>query len=296
MIDIEKFICSLLADHPVGVTVREDIHKALKDQGLEYKGGKIVPIEDKTALKESEDERVKSVILKALMTDEAIDILVKCGIYYEDVESWLEKQGEQKPADKVEPKFKVGDKIRIKTPSSFDKDMQVARIEKDYYICNHIGKFSSEVIPFSEESSYDLIEQKPTEKPVWYDNMDDLIADEMIDEIKKSDIPEGSKHNRIYWINKHRVYPQSKQEWSKEERQIIKDAACCILDCVNTAETKEEEEKLEELADKLQNLRPRSTWKPSGEQMKYLWKYAEQNNYDGSILASLYQDLKKLKG
>ena len=42
MIDVEKFICSLLEDHPEGVTVRRDIHKALRDQGLEYKDGKIV--------------------------------------------------------------------------------------------------------------------------------------------------------------------------------------------------------------------------------------------------------------
>ena len=87
----------------------------------------------------------------------------------------LEKQGstvlsnssnigtdKQKPTDYVEPKFKLGDKIRRKTPSSCDKDMQVARIDKDYYICNHIGKFSSEVVPFSKESSYELVEQKPT--------------------------------------------------------------------------------------------------------------------------------------
>jgi len=38
------------------------------------------------------------------------------------------------------------------------------------------------------------------------------------------------------------------------------------------------------------------TWRPSGEQMKFLWKYAEQNNYDGRVLTSLYNDLKKLKG
>ena len=44
MIDIEKFICSLLADHPEGVAVRNDIHKALKEQGLEYKKGKIVKL------------------------------------------------------------------------------------------------------------------------------------------------------------------------------------------------------------------------------------------------------------
>lgn len=92
----------------------------------------------------------------------------------------LEKQGGQKTqaksaleaikeekvdnANKVEPKFKLGDKIRIKNPSSWDKDMEVARIEKGYYICNHIGKFSSEVVPFSKESDYELIEHKSANK------------------------------------------------------------------------------------------------------------------------------------
>ena len=41
---------------------------------------------------------------------------------------------------------------------------------------------------------------------------------------------------------------------------------------------------------------PKVEWKPSDEQMATLYKYAEQNNYDGSILTSLYNDLNKLKG
>lgn len=40
---------------------------------------------------------------------------------------------------------------------------------------------------------------------------------------------------------------------------------------------------------------PQNTWKPSVEQMDTLWLYAEQNNYDGAVLTSLYNDLKKLK-
>lgn len=67
-----------------------------------------------------------------------------------------------KSADKVESKFKVGDKIRRKNPSSCDEDMQVSRIFNNYYVCNHIGKFSSEVVPFSKQSSYELVEQKST--------------------------------------------------------------------------------------------------------------------------------------
>ena len=72
MIDIEKFICSLLADHPEGVTVRNDIHRALKDQGLEYKDGKIVPIENKESKEipnsawSEEDENVITAIIAAL--------------------------------------------------------------------------------------------------------------------------------------------------------------------------------------------------------------------------------------
>ena len=130
-----------------------------------------------------------------------------------DAIAWLEKQGEQKPlewhredeqnlnaclgyipdeflrgwltdiihvkydksVDKVEPKFKVGDKICRKTPSSFERDMQVARIDKDYYICNHIGKFSSEVVPFSEESYYELIEQKAVNEA------EQKVFDELLD-------------------------------------------------------------------------------------------------------------------
>lgn len=90
MIDIEKFICSLLADHPEGITVRGDIHRALKEQGLEYKDGKIVPIEDKTELKESEDERIRKMIISTLNRDK---ILTEDEAY--DCVAWIEKQGER---------------------------------------------------------------------------------------------------------------------------------------------------------------------------------------------------------
>lgn len=94
MIDIEKFICSLLADHPEGVAVRGDIHRALKEQGLEYKDGKIVPIEDNTELKES-DERIRKGIIRNLeyLMDRAE------GFAKDELKeriAWLEKQGEQK--------------------------------------------------------------------------------------------------------------------------------------------------------------------------------------------------------
>lgn len=55
----------------------------------------------------------------------------------------------------------------------------------------------------------------------------------------------------LEWLRKQGE--QKSVEWNEEEQQIIKDAACVILACVNTVDTREEEEKLEELANKLQD-------------------------------------------
>ena len=58
-------------------------------------------------LRENEDERIRNLIID----------LVNARANDNDVEpmiSWLEKQGEQKHADKVEPKFKIGDWIACK--------------------------------------------------------------------------------------------------------------------------------------------------------------------------------------
>lgn len=64
--------------------------------------------------------------------------------------------------------------------------------------------------PCSNET---LKEEKHVSKPKFYDSMDDLIADALIEEIEVSKLPESAKHNRIYWINKHRQKPA---EWSEE--------------------------------------------------------------------------------
>lgn len=103
------------------------------------------------------------------------------------------------------------------------------------------------------------------------------------------------KENAINWFKSLKDRVQPKQEWSEEEQQIIKDAACIILDCVNTAETKKEEERLEELADKLQDLKPHNTWKPSEEQLRVLtWCTLFCDPRPKEILESLIDDLKRL--
>lgn len=69
-------------------------------------------------LNESEDERIRKALVDALNKNLGNGI-EKYGTTLSAALAWLEKQGEQKPADKVEPKFKVGDWIvdnNVKTP------------------------------------------------------------------------------------------------------------------------------------------------------------------------------------
>jgi hypothetical protein len=70
---------------------------------------------------------------------------------------WLEKQGEKKPTDKVEPKFKVGDKI-------IEKDLDecscgtIVNIKDGKYIFDN-GCF----IHIKEQDLWQLVEKKPTD-------------------------------------------------------------------------------------------------------------------------------------
>ena len=105
------------------------------------------------------------------------------------------------------------------------------------------------------------------------------------------------KENAMSWFKSLKDRVQPKQGWSEEEQQIIKDAASFILSCVNTAETKKEEERLEELADKLQDLRPQSTWKPSEYQLNSLQvaiNIIGEQTLTGIDLKELLKQLNKL--
>lgn len=81
-------------------------------------------------------------------------------------------------------------------------------------------------------------------------------------------------------------------EWSEEDEKMfisLHNLIYVVRDCDCDSMRKKE------FSDWLKSLKDKYTWKPSKEQMEYLHKYAEQNNYDGAILTSLYNDLKHLK-
>ena len=242
----------------------------------------------------SEDEKVRKWCISHFK--ECINVIKDNDEYKEylsnKVLAWLEKQGE-KPADKVEPKFKVGDKIRRKTPSSFDKDMQVARIEKDYYVCNHIGKFSSEVVPFSKQSSYELVEPKQG----WRAE-DEAVLDALIRRLKGEDIY-VSPHLAVECLEslKGRVLP--KQEWSEEDEQHI-DSLLKRLDALCRIKLERTRFAISEDIDWLKSLRPLKRWKPSDEHISLLQAIINEPNNAASescqiVLKDILEQLKKLK-
>ena len=77
-------------------------------------------------LQESEDERIRKTLLESFeyqIKESYPDKEWICGVKLKEIVAWLEKQGEQKATDKVEPKFHEGDWI-------IDKQGIVHQIEK----------------------------------------------------------------------------------------------------------------------------------------------------------------------
>lgn len=96
----------------------------------------------------------------------------------------------------------------------------------------------------------------------------------------------------INWLKslKGRVQPQSKQEWSEEDESNFQG----IIDELKVNKHHAPDCDLptyDRFLSWFKSLKERYVWKPSDEQMKILSTYANVND----VLASLYQDLKKLK-
>ena len=96
--------------------------------------------------KEDEDEKIRIAILNYLRKMWANCKDNVCGVHIEDAIAWLEKQGDQKLANKIEPKFKVGDTI----------------VEKEFYECGYgtIKDIKNGRYIFTDGSSININEQE----------------------------------------------------------------------------------------------------------------------------------------
>jgi hypothetical protein len=112
----------------------------------EFCGSKVIDILDWL---EKQDELVNSLSKGLDNAQERIDGLIQKN------NSLIEQLGELKSADKVEPKFKVGDCIRHK---GSDESYKIVTIDDNYYFCekNHAWAIRS-------QDYFELVELKPAD-------------------------------------------------------------------------------------------------------------------------------------
>lgn len=122
---------------------------------------------------------------------------------------------------------------------------------------------------------------------------------EFINELSKQfpDVSFAKLSRIVVRVAKWAKYNQPKKEWSEEDEKMIEsliESLTRISANTRTDSTSPNYSFYKEI-DWLKSLRPQNRWKPSEEQIRCLWHYADQNDYEGTVLTSLYKDLKKLK-
>lgn len=150
-------------------------------------------------------------------------------------------------------------------PNAINEQKPTEWSDKDWYYYNKLESFLEVESHYSEPGSLSGYQKDVRETLIWLKSLrpqNTTVTDEELAQAKKD-----AYNDALDKIEYHSGEPTFDDGWS---------AAIWYL--------------------KKKNAQPQNTWKPSEEQMEVLYKYAEQNNYDGSVLTSLYRDLKKLKG
>ena len=262
-------------------------------------------------LKESEDERIRKKVIATIhlyygepLEDEAKEMI-----------AWLEKQDGQKPAGKVEPKFKVGDTVIVKPMSCHGKvfkgePFMIIDIIEDNYVSDD-GKTYS----ISLQDGWELVEQKPA-----YTKEYDFHGIKFIPKFAKGDIIKDKKCGEVSTIEDfsydtglytytYGQFPitiqeqyelvEQKQEWGKEDEKIIR-----RIDSLLYSQCKIHGSEYEEIHNWLKSLRPQNHWKPSDEQIEALEHFVRSigesgysSPYDNNtkLLYLLLEQLKKLR-
>ena len=236
-------------------------------------------------LKESEDEKIKKSLIRLVKAFYDCNFPTPEGFERKDILAWIEKQSEQKSAWSEE--------------SSAFKDKLLELFQKFRYI-KESAPTNGDIIDYVDAHIQELIDtmQKPTE----WDGEEEKMLNEMYEFFDTHKIP-SLKHNMddyAKFIKSLKDKVQPKQEWSEEDESHIRYLIECLEHCKKGVSLTMTTPTAQEYIDWLKSLRPRSTWKPSKEQMKEL-NIAKNSFFELSyrtkgVLKSLYQDLEKLKG
>ena len=277
-------------------------------------------------LAENEDEKIRKALIFHFQGDGYLCNKVG-NIPNTDILAWLEKQGEKKPVEKVEPKFKVGNWYQC-TKDFFGKGVTFDK--NTAYYCAIEGCLQNEYgchIAFVKDlydnfklwtiqdakdgdvlvctdygyNSYILFGEKNIH--CWYNGQTEHFHPTTSCKLRKdATIHPATKEQRdlLFQKMKEAGYEwdaekkelkkiEQKPAWSEEDERIYQS----ILD-----DTVQENQLCDEQTNWLKSLRLQNRWKPSDEQMKALWDSIPENVLNISeremLLNSLYKDLKKL--
>ena len=164
-------------------------------------------------LKESEDERIRKELLEHCKNQ--AKPYIRTGNKCPQIQSWiawLEKQSKENMIEALRLEYERGksDVLQEQRKEWTSEDLlnrnEIMDILQEYN--------RDDLIAWLEKQG----DQKPVEKPEWYDSMDEFYADALIEMIENSDLMDRDKRNRLVWIEKHRVNPV---EWSEEDDKML---------------------------------------------------------------------------
>ena len=165
--------------------------------------------------KESEDEKIRKEIKQHfLFLDDLFPNKVKWI-------TWLEKQGEQNPTNKVKPRYSIGDVLCDKSCTTLNKESQpnieILDIKNGMYICDKCS------FPISQQDEYELVAKRIEPQPSWSEE------DEKMIEAALQFAHEYGRHGLWCWL------------------KSLKDRVDCEVNCTTTKEWKPTEQQMRAL-------------------------------------------------
>lgn len=221
---------------------------------------------------------------------------------------WLEKQDGQKPqgksaleaikeekvdnANKVEPKFKVGDFIQFNGIGHTRYTIkEVCGLSHYINTCNKRMDMSY------TDANFELVEQNPADKVEPKFKVGDTIKDPYGDTYHIIEIGNDSyktDDGRFVLFTNEEAYSLFNHAWSEEDENILEAITYTVKNsgyghCIGVS--------IKVMIDWLKSLRPQNRWKPSEKQMEALKDACDEHwEPDGlDPLYTLYQELKKLR-
>lgn len=256
-------------------------------------------------LAENENERIRKKILK-LVKEHSVNH-ERC-----QMETWLEKQVEQKHQYNSRPRYvgegellgkKDTDDLYLKGVCDAKQELEKQGEQKPILDVEIPFGADSELVEEAitiPDGCYAIIEdnkvilRKGEMKSSWSEDDEKrlkVIAEELVKFISIHKYGTPLSVDDITWLKTLKERIQPKQEWSDEDEKMLQN----ILECLRNG-WKELPTDILKYESWLKSLRPQSTLKPSDEQLDSLYDVLNPcDGFNREVLESLYVQLKKLR-